>query len=72
MPWGSPAGEIARRFHETYESLAPDHGYETREESAKPWEAVPAQNKNLMIATVERLLETGVIRPGGESDGEAG
>jgi hypothetical protein len=55
------AEEIAKEFHETYERLAPEHGYETREESAKPWEEVPEQNKGLMTAVVLDLLERGVI-----------
>lgn len=56
------AGErIARAFHEAYERLAPAHGYETREASAKPWKDVPAGNKALMIATVGALLDSGVI-----------
>ncbi|WP_416476941.1 hypothetical protein [Streptomyces sp. LKA04] len=58
------AESIARRFHEAYEQLAPDHGYETREASRKPWADVPDNNKNLMIAVVARLLEEGVVRPG--------
>jgi len=41
----------AALFHETYETLAPEFGYETREESAVPWETVPEPNKSLMIAT---------------------
>lgn len=52
---------IARCFHETYEDLAPDHGYETREESRKPWHEVPEQNRSLMTAVVRHLLDTGVI-----------
>lgn len=55
------AEEIAREFHQTYEQLAPDFGYKTREESAKPWEDVPDQNKGLMVAVVEDLLEREVI-----------
>ena len=55
------AEPIARAFHETYERLAPDHGYKTREASAKPWEEVPESNRNLMVAVVGELLETGVI-----------
>jgi len=51
------AEELARFFHETYERLAPDHGYTTREESAVPWEDVPADNKNLMIATCGEVLK---------------
>jgi hypothetical protein len=47
---------LAREFHETYERLAPEHGYKTREESAVAWEDVPAANKNLMIAVCDHLL----------------
>ena len=49
--------ELARFFHETYERLAPDHGYETRRRSAVPWEQVPADNKGLMIETAARVLD---------------
>jgi hypothetical protein len=52
---------IALEFHEAYERLAPEFGYKTREASAKPWSEVPEQNKKLMIAVVEDLLESGVI-----------
>jgi hypothetical protein len=55
------AERIAQAFHESYERLAPDHGYETREASAKPWEDVPEQNKGLMVAVIEELLENGII-----------
>lgn len=48
--------KLARKFHETYERLAPAFGYKTREASAKPWEEVPEQNRNLMIAVCEELL----------------
>jgi hypothetical protein len=41
---------LAQRFHETYERLAPQFGYETRRESAKPWSEVPENNKQLMVA----------------------
>ena len=59
------AHEIAREFHETYERLAPNYDYETREASAKPWEDVPEQNKLLMVGVVADLLDKRVIRPGG-------
>lgn len=59
------AEQIAQAFHEAYEALAPEHGYETREASAKPWAEVPEQNRGLMIATVQRLLDTNVIEHGG-------
>ena len=57
------AERIAKEFHETYERLAPDHGYSTRKVSAVPWDEVPSRNKNLMIATVTNLLDRGVIQP---------
>ena len=47
---------IARRFHDAYERLAPHYGYETRAESAVPWDDVPAQNRALMVATVRAAL----------------
>lgn len=53
-----PAEEIARRFHESYERLAPSFGYETRKESAVPWEDVPEPNRRLMIAVARDVLLT--------------
>lgn len=53
--------QIAKAFHDSYERLAPEHNYETRKASAKPWEEVPEDNRNLMIAVVTELLNTGVI-----------
>ncbi|GII42949.1 hypothetical protein [Planotetraspora phitsanulokensis] len=62
----SLAEVIARGFHETYERLAPTYGYTTRRESAVLWNDVPASNKALMVATVQSLLDQGVIsRSGG-------
>jgi hypothetical protein len=55
--------ELARAFHETYERLAPRFGYETRRESAVPWEEVPENNKQLMIAVCAELLGTVLNRP---------
>ncbi len=60
----TPAEMIAGIFHATYETLAPEHGYKTREASAVPWEDVPDANKALMIATVQNMLDIGAIRPG--------
>lgn len=60
-PLTDQAEQIARRFHETYEDLAPIYDYETREASRKPWTEVPQNNKNLMVAVVARLLSEGVI-----------
>ena len=48
--------DVARLFHETYERLAPEFGYRTREASAVPWDEVPETNRALMIATVTEVL----------------
>jgi hypothetical protein len=55
------AEAIARAFHESYERQAPDHGYETRVASAVPWDEVPENNRALMTAVVEDLLDRDVI-----------
>jgi hypothetical protein len=57
---------LAQRFHETYERLAPEFGYETRTPSAKPWNEVPEQNRNLMIAVCREILRSGGPTPEGE------
>jgi hypothetical protein len=57
---GLSAAALAKRFHETYEKLAPQFSYKTREESSKPWDEVPEDNKNLMIATCAELLKQGI------------
>ena len=49
--------QLARAFHEAYEELAPNYGYKTRDTSAVPWDDVPDNNKQLMIATSKRVLE---------------
>ncbi len=48
--------EIASQFHYWYEKLAPSFGYETRKESAVEWKDVPENNKNLMIAVVDKVI----------------
>jgi hypothetical protein len=63
----STAEKIAARFHAAYEELAPEHGYVTRQESAVPWEQVPMTNRSLMTASVQRLLDDGVIKEGDTS-----
>lgn len=50
------AESMAKRFHEAYERLAPEHGYETREQTAVPWDEVPETNKSLMIAVCRELI----------------
>lgn len=61
-PTRQQAETIAKRFHDVYVFLAPQHGYETREASAKPWSEVPEQNRSLMISTVFQLLTEGTIK----------
>jgi hypothetical protein len=62
---GQDAEALARRFHETYERLAPEHGYETRKASAVPWEDVPEPNRALMVAVASELLSAGRAGSGG-------
>lgn len=52
------AEALARLFHEAYERLAPEHGYETRRESAVPWEDVPERNRALMVAVAAEIERT--------------
>ena len=51
------AEALAQRFHEHYETLAPAHGYRTREASAVAWADVPEVNKGLMVVTAHAVLE---------------
>jgi hypothetical protein len=60
--------QFARQFHETYERLAPSFGYETRRESAKPWDEVPDQNRRLMTAVCAEVLARLGPAPGVEHD----
>lgn len=53
----SDDSELARRFHEAYERLAPSFGYKTRDETAVPWEDVPEANKRLMEAVVGEVCD---------------
>jgi len=46
----------AQDFHDTYERTAPQFGYETRPESAKPWADVPENNRKLMTAVCAEVL----------------
>lgn len=55
MEVNTEAEATARLFHETYERLAPSFCYETRKESAVPWEDVPANNRALMVAVVSEV-----------------
>lgn len=48
---------LAKRFHELYEELAPTFDYKTRRASRVEWKDVPPNNKNLMIAVCNRIIE---------------
>lgn len=54
--------KVAKSFHEAYERLAPTMGYETRLESAVPWDDVPWANRSLMIHVVRQLVREGAVR----------
>ena len=47
--------DMAKKFHEAYERLAPEFGYATKKDSAVHWDYVPKENKNLMIAVCKEL-----------------
>lgn len=63
--------QLAQRFHETYERLAPDYGYKTREASAKPWDQVPDNNRALMTAVCGEILEVATQPPAAPDDAPA-
>jgi DNA-directed RNA polymerase subunit RPC12/RpoP len=52
------AAKLAQQFHESYERLAREFGYETRKESAKPWSEVPESNRKLMTAVCSEVIES--------------
>lgn len=58
----TPPEELAKKFHEAYERLAPGFGYETRKESAKPWADVPENNRKLMTAVCAEVLSALLTR----------
>jgi len=60
----SQAERIARAFHEAYELIAPECHPSLAHRSRRLWEQVPAPNRELMIRTVEELLDKNVIAPG--------
>lgn len=51
--------ELARRFHDVYERLAPSHGYTTREDTRQFDPSSP--NGQLMVATCEELIAKGFV-----------
>ena len=59
---------LAQLFHEYYEAMAPEFGYETRRASAVPWHDVPENNRRLMIAVCQKLLDNDVTLLRQDSD----
>lgn len=60
------AEQFARLFHEVYERLAPNFGYETRPASQVPFDQLSANLQNLMVAVCEEVLPPtdDKLRPG--------
>lgn len=58
--------EIARAFHASYEEWAVELGWQTQERSRTVWCDLPEANRATMLATVQDLLDQGVIRPRGQ------
>jgi hypothetical protein len=48
--------EMARKFHETYEHLAPMYGYKTRKGSRVAWEDLSEPLRQLMVATCREII----------------
>lgn len=48
--------QLARRFHDSYERMAPKLGYTTRPDSAVEWNDVPTVNRVLMRNTVREVV----------------
>lgn len=57
------AEAIAKAFHEAYERLAPDYGFETPR-GPTDWEEVPEEDRSYMVAIISELLDSGVIAAG--------
>ena len=53
---GATPEQVARLFHDAYEELARDYNWETRPETAVPWDFLPESNRGLMMAVAERVL----------------
>lgn len=64
-PTPTTAAAVAQLFHEAYERLAPSFGYQTRRESAVPWDDVPEQNKALMTAVAAEVIPVLLAAPDG-------
>jgi len=57
QPKNIKAEELARTFHKEYEKLASRFNYETRKETKGDWENLPNNNKQLMIAVAEAVMD---------------
>lgn len=58
----SKAEALAAAFHRLYEGIAPCFGYETRQETAVPFDQIPANNRALMITVCKILIDNDVVR----------
>lgn len=61
MTLSSPAplttpDQLAELFHTTYEQVTPQFGYETRRETAVPWDELPHPHKQMLIAVATQVL----------------
>lgn len=62
---------VARLFHDTYERLAPTHGWETQERSRTQWDDLPAENRSLMLAVVSEVRAAlAAVGSGGPAPGD--
>ena len=46
---------LARKFHETYEKMAPVYGHAPRPEFAVPWDELAEGNRRLLTAVFSEL-----------------
>jgi hypothetical protein len=61
-----PPEQLAELFHHYHQALGPDFGYDPKADP-EPWDQVPAQEKNRMIAAARlALLELGATAGGHE------
>lgn len=58
----SPGEYLARVFHQFYEEMAPDLGYQPRPET-RQFDPESANGK-LMIAVCTRMFTSGIVAPG--------
>lgn len=48
--------DLAKKMHDTYERLAPKHGWETQKKSQVAWEDLPESNRSLMLAVIGEVF----------------